>query len=114
MTYHEIFNEVRTELMKADVSDVGGQLALQVDITGEGEGIFYIKLADGILEVEPYDYIDHDVRFICSGKDFINIVRQKLDPVFAFTIGRLKIDGSIEKALEVQKIVNSQKKKILS
>ena len=34
-----------------------------------------------------------------------------LDAVFAFTTGRLKVDGSIDKALEFQKIVEAVKKK---
>lgn len=111
MTYEEIFETVKKEFMKADVSDMKGHLALEVQITGEGEGKFYAKVDNGVLTVEPYDYIDNDVRFICSGKDFIAIAQGKLDPVFAFTVGKLKIDGSIDKALEVQKLVNKSKKK---
>ena len=30
-----------------------------------------------------------------------------LDPVFAFTLGKLKIDGSLEKALEFKEILDA-------
>ena len=64
MTYQEIFAEVRDNFMKADVSDYKGHLALQVNLTGEGEGIFYAELDNGVLRVEPDDYNDRDVLFM--------------------------------------------------
>lgn len=110
MTYEEIFNTTKEIIMKSDVSKIGGHLAVQVDITGEGEGAFYIELKDGQLFVEPYEYYDRDCKFIISGENFIKLVNGELDAVFAFTVGKLKIDGSIDKALEFKNIVDSIKK----
>lgn len=56
MTFFEIFDEVKATFMQADVSDYRGHLALQVNMTGEGEGRFYAELSDGKLNVEPYEY----------------------------------------------------------
>lgn len=56
MTFFEIFDEVKATFMQADVSDFRGHLALQVNMTGEGEGRFYAELCDGKLNVEPYEY----------------------------------------------------------
>lgn len=105
MTYQEIFNEVKETFMAADVSDFKGHLALQVNLTGEGEGIFYAELNDGVLKVEPYDYNDHDVMFIVDSKVFLKIVHGKLDPVLAFTTGKLRVEGDIGKALEIKKLI---------
>ncbi len=105
MTFEEAFEYVKNVFMTADVSDYKGHLALQVNLTGEGEGAFYAELSDGKLSVEPYEYYDRDVIFTVGTNDFIKIVNGKLDPVFAFTVGRLKIDGDIGKALEIQKLV---------
>ena len=41
MTYEEIFAASKAEFVKNDVSHLQGHLAVQVDITGEGEGAFY-------------------------------------------------------------------------
>ncbi len=106
MTFFEIFDEVKNEFMNADVSDYHGHLALQVNMTGEGEGKFYAELNDGVLNVEPYEYFDRDVIFTIDTKDFLKLVHGKLDPVFAFTVGKLKIDGDIGKALEIQRLIN--------
>lgn len=110
MTYEKIFETTKKTIMKSDVSNIEGHLAVQVDIIGEGEGAFYIELKDKQLFVEPYEYYDHDCKFIISADDFIKMVNGKLDPVLAYTTGKLKVEGSVDKALEFKKIVDSVKK----
>ncbi|MBQ8613504.1 MAG: SCP2 sterol-binding domain-containing protein [Ruminiclostridium sp.] len=112
MTYEEIFTKSKELIMKSDVSKVDGHLAVQIDIEGEGEGAFYIELKDRELHVEPYEYYDNDCKFIISGENFLKMADGKLDPVAAFFDGRLKIDGSIDKALEFKNIVDSVKKQV--
>ena len=110
MTYEEIFQKSKDLIMKSDVSKVDGHLAVEINIEGEGEGAFYIELKDHQLFVEPYEYYDRDCKFTISGDNFIKLADGKLDPVAAFFDGRLKIDGSVEKALEFKNIVDSVKK----
>ena len=110
MTYEKIFETTKKTIMKSDVSNIEGHLAVQVDIVGEGEGAFYIELKDKQLFVEPYEYYDHDCKFVISADDFIKMVNGKLDPVLAYTTGKLKVEGSVDKALEFKKIVDSVKK----
>lgn len=112
MTYEEIFEKSKELIMKSDVNKVNGHLAVQIDIEGEGEGAFYIELKDYALHVEPYEYYDNDCKFIISGENFLRLADGKLDPVAAFFDGRLKIDGSIDKALEFKNIVDSVKKQV--
>lgn len=111
MTYEEIFNQSKEIIMNSNVSDISGHLAVEVDITGEGEGAFYIELKDGALAVEPYNYYDNDCKFIISAKNFLKLAQGKLDPMFAFTTGKLKVEGSLEKALEFKKIVEAVENK---
>lgn len=96
--------------MQSDVSKINGHLAVEIDIRGEGAGVFYIELKDHKLYVEPYDYKDRDCRFIMTAENFLKMAEGKLDPVAAFFDGRVKIDGSVEKALEFKNIVDSVKK----
>ena len=111
MTFEEIFEKSKEKLLKSDVSDVGGHLAVQINIEGEGSGAFYIELSDGKLRVEPYEYNDRDCKFILSAKNFLKLADGKLDAVVAFTLGKLKIEGSLEKALEFKKILDRVNKK---
>ena len=110
MTFQEIFQEVRDLIYANDLSGLEGHLAVQINIQGEGEGILYIELLEGKVYVEPYEYYDRDCKFIVSGKNFLKLAEDKLDPVFAFTTGRLRVEGSLEKALEFQKISKAVKR----
>ncbi|MDE5834034.1 MAG: SCP2 sterol-binding domain-containing protein [Ruminococcus sp.] len=111
MTYEEIFTKSKELILANDVDGLEGHIAVQINIIGEGEGAFYIELKDGKVYVEPYEYYDRDCIFIVSGKNFIKMCEGKLDAVLAFTTGKLKVEGSIEKALEFNKIVKAVQKK---
>ncbi len=105
MTYSEYFSSVKTKFMGADVSDINEHLAYQFNVTGEGEGIFYVEVKDGKLYIEPYEYFDRDAMFIASAKTFDEIMEGKVDPVFAFTIGKLKVEGDLDKALKLKELI---------
>lgn len=105
MTYEQLFRTIKEMFMKADVSNVSEHLAFQFNITGEGEGAFYAEVKDGVLYVEPYEYYDRDAIFICSADTLLKLASGKRDPIFAFTVGKLKVEGSLEKAMMLQKFI---------
>ena len=105
MTYEEIVEKVRQRLKDVDTSKISDFLAIQVNITGEGEGAFYVEVKNGKLSVEPYEYYDRQAKIIMKSKNFLDLMDGKLDPVAAFTFGKLKIEGSIEKVLEFGKLL---------
>lgn len=94
--------------MGADVSDVTEHLAYQFNITGEAEGIFYVEVKEGVLYVEPYEYFDRDAMFTASAETLMKIAEGKLDPVLAFTLQKLKVEGNIDKALKLKDLINSK------
>ncbi len=110
MTYADMFSKVKGMLMDADVSDIHEHLAYQFNITGEAEGIFYAEVKDGKLFVEPYEYFDRDAMFTCTAETLFKIAEGKTDPVLAFTLGRLKVEGNIDKALRLKELINSKRK----
>ena len=77
MTYEQIVEKVKKALNKVDASGVKGHLAVQVDVYGEGEGAFYIEVKDGKVDVQPYEYFDHDLRIRCTAGEIISIVEGK-------------------------------------
>ncbi len=109
MTYADLFAKVKGMLVDADVSHVQEHLAYQFNITGEGEGIFYAEVKEGKLYVEPYEYFDRDVIFTCSGETLLRIMEGKKDPVMAFTLGQLKVEGDFDKALKLKEFVKDRK-----
>ena len=111
MTYAEFFYEIKSRFMGADVSDIHEHLAFQFDVEdSECGGIFYVEVKDGTLFVEPYEFYDRDAEFIADPDTFLNIADGKTDPVTAFTFRKLRVEGSIDKALRLKEIIDSKKK----
>ena len=102
MTYEEIFKQVKEMFATADVSMVNENVAFQFNITGEGEGAFYCAVIDGKISIEPYEYYDRDAIFWCDAELLINLAKGNVDPIIAYTTGKLRIDGSLEKAILLQ------------
>ena len=110
MTYAEFFAEIKGKFMEADVSDITEHLAYQFNITGEAEGIFYVEVKDGTLHVEPYEYFDRDAMFICSAQTLRELADGTLDPVLAFTLQKLRVEGRIDKALRFKELADRSRK----
>lgn len=107
MTFEDIVEKARSKAEKADVSGVNF-LAVQINIEGEGGGIFYIEVKDGKVDVQPYEYNDRSCAITINRDNFNKLIEGKLDPVLAFTTGKLKVDGDIGKALEFSKLIKSK------
>ncbi|MDE6764031.1 MAG: SCP2 sterol-binding domain-containing protein [Oscillospiraceae bacterium] len=111
MTYEEIFAKAESLFAKGDATGFDGDFAIQVNITGEGEGAFYIAYKNGALDVAPYEYHDRDAILFASAENFLKIADGSLGAVPAFLSGKLKVEGSTEKALELDKLITFMKKK---
>lgn len=109
MTYEKIFKEVKKVFSKADTKAITADFAFQFNITGEGEGIFYVAYKNGKLEVEPYDYKDRDVIFTADGDTFIAVANGKTEPIEAIKAGKLYVDGNHELAKQIMFLIAAKK-----
>ena len=105
ITYEYIVETVRNKFLSVDVSYVPGVLAYQFNVEGQGHGIFYAEIKNGKASVEPYEYYDRNAIIIMSGPNLIKLINGELDPVNAFTTGKLKVEGDINAALELMKFL---------
>ena len=113
MTYADFFYEVKGKFMGADVSDIHEHLAYQFNIEDEeAGGAFYVGVKDGVLYVEPYEYYDRDAMFISTPEVFRKIADGEMDPVWAFTTQKLRVEGNIDKALKLNDIIQRKKKEL--
>lgn len=104
MTFEELLVKVKGIMENVDISGVDF-LAVQVNIKGDNGGVFFIELKDGKFSVEPYEYDDRNCEIKMSMDNFNKLIDGKLDPVAAFTLGKLKVNGDIGKALEFSKLI---------
>ena len=104
MKFEELLTKVRGIAQNVDASNTDF-LAVQVNITGKDSGVFYVEVKDHNISVEPYEYNDRNCAVTMNMTDFNKLIDGKLDPVVAFTIGKLKVDGDVGKALEFSKLL---------
>ncbi len=97
MTYHELVKKVKDTLTAADASAISEHIAVQVNVTGEAEGIFYIEAADGKLAVEPYDYVDRDALVAASEESILAVMAGKLNVEQAIADGTVYFEGNGDK-----------------
>ena len=86
MTFQEYFQQVKDRFLDADISQVADPTRIQINITGQAAGTFYVEIT-------------------VSDENFWKIATGKLDPVMAFTFGKLKAQGDLGKALELKKLI---------
>ena len=103
MTVQSIVDELREKAAAFDASSYEGFLALQITLSDLGQP-FYVEIKNGKLSIEPYEYTDRQANMILSSANFKKMINGKLNSVLAFTTGKLKIEGDIEKAKELKQL----------
>ena len=93
MTYEELVARVSEAMKLAKVSRQVGHVAFQFNVEGEAEGIFYLEIADGKVNVEPYEYYDRDIVIVTSAENLLQMLTGKLTPRVAYTNGQIKVYG---------------------
>ena len=110
MTYEEIVKEAQKLVSKADASAISEHLAVQYNVTGEGEGAFYMEVKDGKVEVQPYDYKDRDILVTADGQTILDMISGKLDVVAAYLTHKISAEGDLGKADILKKLISGAKK----
>lgn len=101
LDFHKIVALVKKTVKKTAVKKVGCDVAAEVSVTGEGEGVFYIEVKEGALSIEPYSYIDKDLAITVSSADLIALAEKKVKAEQLIKEGRLEVYGSLTKAVKL-------------
>ena len=91
MTYEEIFEKAKKQLLKAKVTDDLPLIAIQFNVIGDGHGSFYAKIYKGKMEVEPYNYWDNDISLNVFGGELIFALENKASDKLGFYGDNYKI-----------------------
>ena len=109
MTYEELVKQIKEIAEESDAGKIQEHVAFQFNIEGEAEGAFYLEVKDGKAVVEPYEYYDRDVLIRCTADTLLKIVKGELEPVFAFTVQKIRVEGDLGKALLLKEVVGQKK-----
>lgn len=102
MTYEQVVAKVKDKFANADASAIDGVVALQINLEGKNtNGVFYIEVKDHNVNVEPYDYHDRSALVTINPTNLLKLIDGKLDPIEAYTKGKVAIDGDAGAVLAV-------------
>ncbi len=104
-TIDEVFTEMEGRL-KADPSKIKGMNAIyQFDLTGEGGGEKWVKLADETGLFGSGQAENPNITITMAAADFLDLVDGKLDGTMAFMSGKLKVKGDMGLAMKLQSVL---------
>lgn len=102
MEFKDCFNELKKDFVNKDVRNIPN-VVFEFNI--KDIGVFYAKVQDGKLDIQPYNYYDNDVSFTAKFETYKKIINGELDAIKAFFTGRLKVSGDIGRATILQNIL---------
>lgn len=105
MTYHDLVALAQKVYNRADASSIQGHLAVQFNVTGEGEGAFYVEVRNGEVDIQPYEYYDRDAIVYIPGDVLNQVLRGVISLEEAYNNLLLGIEGDLGAALLLKQIV---------
>ncbi|MCD8381250.1 MAG: SCP2 sterol-binding domain-containing protein [Lachnospiraceae bacterium] len=101
--FPKLFAQIKERLEKQDSTALTGRTAYEFHIS-DLDGVFYVEISDGRIDVQPYDYRDHDGVFTASAATYEALCDGSLTPITAYAVGRLKISGRMDQVKTLMKI----------
>jgi len=110
MTFFEMFDAAKAGLANANVSGLNGHIAIQIEVTEDGCGIFYAEITDGVLNVQPYNYYDHTAAVTLPHSTLFALLRRETTLPEAVAQEKAFVQGCMESAAQLFAAVPVPKK----
>ncbi|MCL7455234.1 MAG: SCP2 sterol-binding domain-containing protein [Anaerolineae bacterium] len=75
--------------------------AIQLDLRGDGGGVWVLDIADGVCQVQPPSGTKPDVTVTMDADDFVALYHNRLNPVQAFMSGKIKVSGNVGMVMQM-------------
>ncbi|MCD7818900.1 MAG: SCP2 sterol-binding domain-containing protein [Lachnospiraceae bacterium] len=102
-TFHELFTQIKEKLELTDSTSLPSHVAYEFRLS-DLDGVFYVEIEDGRINVQPYDYHDNQGVFTASAATYEALCDGSLTPITAYAAGRLKTDGNVDQVKALMKI----------
>lgn len=96
---------IKSKYPDPDLSAFPEKFAVQIELTDEADGVFYIEVLNGKLSIEPYEYNDRDLLVKVSRNNLEKMINGKLKIENALITRKIIISGNMGKALLIKKIL---------
>jgi len=105
MTTKEIFNEMQKRMDGNPAKLTGIKAVFQFDISGADPGTHSVAIVDGKAVVSEGTFAAPNITIAMDSQDFADMVEGKLDGVTAFMGGKLKVNGDMMLAMQLQSLL---------
>jgi len=105
MTTKEIFNEMQKRMDTNPAKLAGIKGVFQFDISGADPGVYSVAIADGKATVSEGSSASSSVTISMASNDFLDMVEGRLDGITAFMGGKLKVQGDMGLAMQLQNLL---------
>lgn len=99
-TINEIFEQMPRDF-KADQAG-NFKAAIQFDLSGEDGGQWFVQIAEGKVAAEQGSADDPDAIIRMDASDFADMMSGKLDPMSAFMMGKVRVEGDLNSVMKFQ------------
>ena len=108
MKKEDVVQELRKRFKDADVNNIEGTVAVQIDLKDDDYSNIYLEVKDKVLSIEPYDYYDRIAKITVASKDLLDIIDKKLDVYKAASQNLIVAEGDVQKCIELLKLSKVQ------
>ena len=102
MTIQDVFR-LLPEAFQADKAE-GVDIVFQYSISGDNGGEWYALIKDQTCEVTKGTHDSPTTTILMNEEDFVALIQKQLDPMQAYTTGKLKIKGDLMKSQLIEKL----------
>ena len=110
MTYENMVKDAKKAVKAVDTSVIKEHLAVEFDVDGKGEGAFYVEFTEKCVEVEPYEYYDHDFRVRTNAETAMAVLKGDVAPSVALAEGKIIVEGDENKVMLLEEYLKAEVK----
>ncbi len=99
VSYDDVVAKAQKKLAAAKTAKIKYPIAVNFELSGDCDGVFYVYLGEAGVAVEPYKYDDYDVYVRADAKVLVSVFEGKANLIDVLADGSVHIDGNIKKAI---------------
>lgn len=100
----QIFNDIAARFDASRAKGINS--TIQFDLSGDGGGTYWLKISDDNMQAGEGQVENPRMTLKATAEDFASMLRGSLNPMQAFMMGKIKIQGDTGLAMKLMPLMN--------